>query len=94
METKQNEWVTVNIMARRKLKRETEKANLFSIPEHKGLSVWISKKCIHGSRNGKMLAVGIKWWIYNMNIWRWQQTTFKKWNLTRSNFNQSVSSGI
>jgi len=60
METKQNEWVTVNIMARRKLKRETEKANLFSIPEHKGLSVWISKKCIHGSRNGKMLAVGIK----------------------------------
>ncbi|MBW3058900.1 hypothetical protein D6D54_07735 [Spiroplasma poulsonii] len=60
MEPKQNEWVTVNIMARRKLKRETDKANLFSIPEHKGLSVWISKKCIHGSRSGKSLAVGIK----------------------------------
>ncbi|WP_424527532.1 hypothetical protein [Spiroplasma endosymbiont of Glossina fuscipes fuscipes] len=60
MEQKQNEWVIVNIMARRKLKRETEKAVLFSIPKHKGLSVWISKKCIHGSRSGKSLAVGIK----------------------------------
>nr|WP_011310435.1 hypothetical protein [Spiroplasma citri]CAI94282.1 hypothetical protein [Spiroplasma citri] len=60
METKQNEWVTVNILARRKLKRETEKAVLFSIPKHKGLSVWINKKCIHGSRNGKIFAVGIK----------------------------------
>lgn len=60
MEQKQNEWVTVNILARRKLKRETEKAVLFSIPKHKGLSVWISKKCIHGSRSGKSLAVGIK----------------------------------
>ncbi|MBH8623215.1 hypothetical protein [Spiroplasma sp. hyd1] len=71
MEIKENKWTTVNIMARRKLKRETEKASLFSIPEHKGLSVWISKKCIHGSRNGKMLAVGIKAdddytiWIYD-----------------------------
>lgn len=71
MEPKQNEWVTVNIMARRKLKRETEKAVLFSIPKHKGLSMWISKKCIHGSRNGKMFAVGIKKndeymiWIYD-----------------------------
>ncbi|MBH8623252.1 MULTISPECIES: hypothetical protein [Spiroplasma] len=60
METKDSEWVTVNIMARRKLKRETEKASLFSIPKHRGLSVWISKKCIHGSRSGKSLAVGIK----------------------------------
>ncbi|QIA69925.1 hypothetical protein GL982_11045 (plasmid) [Spiroplasma citri] len=71
METKQNEWVTVNILARRKLKRETEKAVLFSIPKHKGLSVWINKKCIHGSRNGKIFAVGIKKndeytiWIYD-----------------------------
>ncbi|PQP78327.1 hypothetical protein C6B38_06750 [Spiroplasma sp. ChiS] len=60
MEQKQNEWVTVNIMARRKLKRETEKAVLFSIPKHKGLSVWINKKCIHGSQGGKSFAVGIK----------------------------------
>ncbi|ALA98576.1 hypothetical protein SKUN_001722 (plasmid) [Spiroplasma kunkelii CR2-3x] len=71
MEVKQNNWTTVNILARRKLKRETEKAFLFSIPKHKGLSVWISKKCIHSSRNGKMLAVGIKVddeytiWIYD-----------------------------
>jgi len=50
METKQNEWITVNILARRKLKRETEKAVLFSIPKHKGLSVWINKKCIHAYR--------------------------------------------
>ncbi|WP_424527578.1 hypothetical protein [Spiroplasma endosymbiont of Glossina fuscipes fuscipes] len=60
METNDKKWVTVNIMAHRKLKRETEKAGLFSIPNHRGLSVWISKKCIHGSRNGKMFAVGIK----------------------------------
>ncbi|WP_215825443.1 hypothetical protein [Spiroplasma endosymbiont of 'Nebria riversi'] len=60
METKQNDWVTVNIVARRKLKNETDKANLFSIPGHKGLSVWISKKCIHGSQSDKSLAVSIK----------------------------------
>ena len=60
METKQNEWITVNILARRKLKRETEKAVLFSIPKHKGLSVWINKKCIHALRNGKVFAVGVK----------------------------------
>lgn len=60
METKQNERVTVNIMKRRKLKRETEKSVLFSIPHHRGLTVWINKKCVHGLRNGKMLAVGIK----------------------------------
>ncbi|PQP79100.1 hypothetical protein C6B38_02350 [Spiroplasma sp. ChiS] len=60
MEKKQSNWTTVNIMARRKLKCETEKAVLFSIPKHKGLSVWISKKCIHGSRSGKSLVVGIK----------------------------------
>nr|WP_137165006.1 hypothetical protein [Spiroplasma melliferum] len=56
METKQNEWITVNILARRKLKRETEKAVLFSIPKHKGLSVWINKKCIHALRNGKSVC--------------------------------------
>lgn len=60
-------------MAHRKLKRETDKANLFSIPFHKGLSVWINKKCIHGSRKDKSLAVGIKAndeyiiWIYDSN---------------------------
>ncbi len=60
MAIKHSDWITVNIMAHRKLKRETEKENLFSIPFHKGLSVWISKKCIHGSRKDKSLAVGIK----------------------------------
>lgn len=71
METKQSNWTTVNIMACRKLKRETEKAVLFSIPKHKGLSVWINKKCVHGSRNGKMFVVCIKAddeytiWIYD-----------------------------
>lgn len=87
METKQTKWATVNIMARRKLKRETDKANLFSIPENKGLSVWISKKCVHGSRSGKALAVGIKTndeyiiWLYDddakihvkSEIWQGQQ---------------------
>lgn len=74
METKQNEWITVNILARRKLKRETEKAVLFSIPKHKGLSVWINKKCIHALRNGKVFAVGVKKndeytiWTYDPDI--------------------------
>lgn len=73
MQKTQNNWVTVNIMARRKLKKETDKANLFSIPFHKGLSVWISKNCIHGSRNDNSLAVSIKAddeytiWIYDSN---------------------------
>jgi hypothetical protein len=71
MAIKHRDWITVNIMAHRKLKRQTDKANLFSIPFHKGLSVWISKKCIHGSRKDKSLAVGIKAndeyiiWIYD-----------------------------
>ncbi|WP_342273392.1 hypothetical protein [Spiroplasma endosymbiont of Acasis viretata] len=60
MEIKCNDWITVNIFINRKLKKETEKANLFSIPFNKGLSVWISKKCIHGSRNNIYLGVGIK----------------------------------
>lgn len=71
MEIKCNNWITVNIMINRKLKPETKKANLFSIPFYKGLSVWVNKKCIHGSRSGKSLAVGIKTdneymiWIYD-----------------------------
>lgn len=71
METSKNNWGVINILACRKLTRETEKAALFSIPKHKGLSVWISKKCIHALRNGKMFAVGIKKndeymiWIYD-----------------------------
>lgn len=71
MAIKHSDWITVKIMAHRKLKRETDKANLFSIPFHKGLSVWINKKCIHGSRKDKSLAVGIKSndeyiiWIYD-----------------------------
>nr|WP_011310425.1 hypothetical protein [Spiroplasma citri]CAI93806.1 hypothetical protein [Spiroplasma citri]CAI94272.1 hypothetical protein [Spiroplasma citri] len=101
METKQNEWVTVNILARRKLKRETEKAVLFSIPKHKGLSVWINKKCIHGSRNGKIFAVGIKKndeytiWIYDADskqhlkseIWQGEQLI----NLYQNEFKNIVA---
>ncbi|WP_375315662.1 hypothetical protein [Spiroplasma endosymbiont of Tipula paludosa] len=100
MEQKHNEWVTVNIMARRKLKRETDKSNLFSIPEHKGLSVWISKKCIHGSRSGKSLAVSIKAndeyniWLYDNDakihikseIWQGQQLI----NMYQKEWNKTI----
>ena len=101
METKENKWTTVNIMAHRKLKRETEKAVLFSIPKHRGLSVWINKKCVHGSRNGKMFAVGIKKndeymiWIYDADsnrhlkseIWQGQILI----NLYQSEFKKIVA---
>lgn len=60
MKQKENELITVNILAHRKLKHETEKAVLFSIPNHRGLSVWINKKCIHTSHNSKMISVRIK----------------------------------
>lgn len=101
METKESNWTTVNIMARRKLKRETDKTVLFSIPQHKGLSLWINKKCIHGSRNGKLFAVGIKKndeytiWTYDPDskqhlkseIWQGQHLI----NLYKSEFKKIVA---
>lgn len=80
MEIKCNDWITVNIFINRKLKKETDKAILFSIPFNKGLSVWISKKCIHGSRNGISLGVGIKS-TDEYNIWAYdnqKKIHFKK----------------
>lgn len=79
MEIKYNDWITVNIFINRKLKKETDKGILFSIPFNKGLSVWISKKCIHGSRNDLFLGVGIKS-TDEYNIWSYdnQKNILKK----------------